>query len=78
MFDGYLLSILVWLPIIGGFLVLFSPDKGVARPLALAVSVLTFLLSIPLWTQFTVGTADMQFVELVPWIEPFKINYHLA
>lgn len=78
MFDGYLLSVLVWLPIIGGILVLFSPDKMVARPLALVVSVLTFLISLLLWTGFNAEGYTMQFVELVPWIESFKINYHLA
>ncbi len=78
MFDGYLLSILVWLPIIGGILVLFSPEKMVVRPLALVVSVLSFLISLLLWTGFNAEGYAMQFVELVPWIESFKINYHLA
>ncbi len=78
MFDGYLLSVLVWLPIIGGIAVLFAPEKRAARPLALVVSVLTFLISIPLWTGFNPQGFAMQFVELVPWIEAYKINYHLG
>ncbi len=78
MFDGYLLSVLVWLPIIGGIAVLFAPDKRVARPLALVVSVLTFMFSLPLWTGFNPVGSAMQFVELAPWIETYKINYHLA
>jgi NADH-quinone oxidoreductase subunit M len=78
MFDGYLLSVLVWLPIIGGFFVLFSPEKRVVRPLALVISILTFLLSLPLWIGFNANGFAMQFVELVPWIESFNINYHLG
>ena len=78
MFDGYLLSVLVWLPIIGGIAVLFAPEKRVARPLALVVSVLTFIFSIPLWAGFNPEGFAMQFVELAPWIETFNINYHLA
>ncbi|MCK5814112.1 MAG: NADH-quinone oxidoreductase subunit M, partial [Cocleimonas sp.] len=78
MFDGYLLSVLVWLPIIGGIAVLFAPEKRVARPLALVVSVLTFIISIPLWTGFNPTGFAMQFVELSPWIATFNINYHLA
>ena len=50
MFDGYLLSVLVWLPIIGGLIVLFTGDKVAPRPLALAVSAVTFLISLSLWT----------------------------
>ncbi len=78
MFDGYLLSVLVWLPILGGILMLFAGDNFVTRPLALIVSVLTFAISLLLWTGFNTTGYQLQFVELVPWIETFKINYHLG
>jgi len=78
MFDGYLLSVLIWLPILGGVATLFSGDKFAARPVALIVSVLTFVISILLWTGFNAEGHQMQFVELMPWIEVFKINYHLG
>ena len=78
MFDGYLLSVLIWLPIIGGVVTLFSGDKLGARPVALLVSVLTFFISILLWTGFNPQGYQMQFVEFAPWIESFKINYHLG
>ncbi len=78
--DWPILSTVIWLPILGGLLVLFSGDKapGVSRWLALAVAVLTFALSIPLWTGFDTTTAAMQFQENHPWIETFKVNYHLG
>ena len=78
--DLPILSIVVWLPIIGGLLVLGSGDKApnVSRWLALFVAVATFLLSIPLWTGFDSSTAAMQFVEKAAWIPAYHINYHLG
>ncbi|MEE9310731.1 MAG: NADH-quinone oxidoreductase subunit M [Cocleimonas sp.] len=78
MFDGYLLSVLIWLPIIGGILTLLTGDKFATRPVALIVSVLTFAISLLLWTGFNAKGYQLQFVELIPWIESFKINYHLG
>ena len=78
--DWPVLSITIWLPLIGGLLVLGSGDKSpnVTRWLALLVAVLTFLVSLPLWAGFEIGTAQMQFVESAPWIPAFDVNYHLG
>jgi NADH-quinone oxidoreductase subunit M len=79
--DLPLLSLLIWVPIIGGAWVLFGAgdrNAPAARAMALAVSVLTFLLSIPLYTGFDLGTHEMQFVEQLPWIPAFGVNYHLG
>ena len=78
--DLPLLSLVIWLPIIGGILVLFAGDKepSGARKIALVVSIATFLLSIPLYGLFDATTAQMQFVEIHPWIKEFSINYHLG
>ena len=75
-----LLSLVIWLPILGGIAVLFvgeSNPSGVRR-LALAVSVLTLLLTLPLYTGFDRGTAEMQFTEQVRWIPAIDANYHLG
>ena len=81
-----LLSTLIWLPIIGGLLVL-ATGRGPAaaegafrwdRWVALAVSILTFVISVPLYTDFDVTTWNMQFVERVPWIPVFKVEYFLG
>ncbi|MCP6658022.1 hypothetical protein NL521_29235, partial [Klebsiella pneumoniae] len=47
--------------------------------LALLVSLVTFVVSIPLVTGFQ-SNADFQFVEKMPWIAagPFQMNYHVA
>jgi NADH-quinone oxidoreductase subunit M len=76
-----LLSVAIWLPIvIGGVLLALGRDEqaNAARWLALVGSVASFLVTIPLVTRFQLGTAQMQFVELMPWIERFNVNYHLG
>ncbi|MEE8119626.1 MAG: NADH-quinone oxidoreductase subunit M [Gammaproteobacteria bacterium] len=75
-----LLSILIWLPIIGGVAVLFAGRNSdqQAKWLTLIVSVVTFVASIPLVTQFDTGTAAMQYVEFRPWINTINANYHLG
>ncbi|ANO51503.1 NADH-quinone oxidoreductase subunit M [Woeseia oceani] len=81
-----ILSILIWLPILGGIAVLAAGDDGDAdsaraggmRMLSLGVSVLTFLLSLFLYKSFDNGTAAMQFVERVPWIAAFNVEYYLG
>ncbi|MDH5436825.1 MAG: NADH-quinone oxidoreductase subunit M, partial [Gammaproteobacteria bacterium] len=80
--DLPLLSIVIWLPILGGLLVLAigSVDKSssITRLVSLFFAMLTFWLSIPLYTSFDITTASMQFVEKASWIESFKIFYHLG
>jgi NADH-quinone oxidoreductase subunit M len=77
-----LLSLLIWLPIFGGLAVLAVGRGGdnlqAVRWLSLGVSGLTFLLSIPLFTNFDRATWHMQFVEKHAWVPVFDINYHLG
>ncbi len=53
-------------------------NAPLARMLALAVAVAGFVVTIPLYTGFDVGTSAMQFVELQSWVPRFNINYHLG
>ncbi len=80
MSDLPILSLVIWLPIIGGMLVLASGDKqaNVTRWMALAVAILTFIVSLPLWSGFDTSTAQMQFVERSMWISLFNIEYYLG
>jgi NADH-quinone oxidoreductase subunit M len=76
-----LLSLAIWIPIAAGLLVLAvggDERARLQRQIALAGAVLGFLVTIPLYTQFQAGNPGMQFVQLVPWIERFQINYHLG
>ncbi len=78
--DWPLLSLAIWTPILGGILVLFAGDRepSGARKIALVVSIVTFLLTLPLYTQFNTETHLMQFVERQPWIAAFNIEYYLG
>jgi len=75
-----LLSLLIWLPIGAGVLVLLLGERNIAagRWLALAATLATLALSVPLWTSFNTGTADLQFTELLPWIPRFDAWYALG
>jgi NADH-quinone oxidoreductase subunit M len=75
------LSLAIWVPIVAGLLVLAvnrDRDAPAARWLALVGAVAGFAVTIPLYSQFTLGTAEMQFVEAVEWIPRFSVNYLLG
>ena len=76
-----LLSISIWLPIaFGALLLTLGSDQraGVVRALALVGAVTSFLVTVPLVTGFSNSTSGMQFVEKMPWIDRFNVNYHLG
>ena len=75
-----LLSLVIWLPILFGVAVLLVGDRNAfaARWMAFIGALLSFIVTIPLYTQFDLAGAGMQFEELRPWIENFKVNYHLG
>jgi len=75
-----ILSILIWLPILGGAVVIAAGAQrpSMARLLALLISAVTFLISIQLFTSFDTSTAAMQFTELRSWIPAFDIQYSLG
>ncbi len=75
--DWPLLSLLIWLPIIGGALVTMSGEAG-ARRLALVFALATFGLAIALYAGFDTTTAQMQFQELWPWLPSFNVHYALG
>ena len=81
MTDIPFLSLAVWVPIFGGLFVLATgSDRNapLARALALLVAIIGLVVTLPLYTGFDVGTSAMQFVELMPWVPRFNINYHLG
>jgi NADH-quinone oxidoreductase subunit M len=78
--NDHLLSILIWLPLLGGFVVLGLGNQraGAARWLSLAVSLATLAFSIPLYAWFKTGTAEMQFVEHTSWIPSIHADYNIG
>lgn len=85
-FSHSLLSMLIWIPILGGVLLLVIGDdgdvessrSGTMRIIALAMALLTFVISIALYKWFDNATGAMQFVERVTWIETFNVYYYLG
>jgi NADH-quinone oxidoreductase subunit M len=76
-----LLSLAIWVPILGGLLVLATgSDRNapLARGIALVSAIAGFLVTLPLYTGFDLATPSMQFVELQTWIPRFNINYYLG
>lgn len=76
-----LLSLLIWIPILGGSVVLATANlhwSSRSRLLALLTSLVTLGLCVPLYRHFDATTSAMQYVELIPWITPFNINYSLG
>jgi formate hydrogenlyase subunit 3/multisubunit Na+/H+ antiporter MnhD subunit len=78
--DWPLLSLVIWTPIVGGILVLIAGDEkpAAARKIALLFSIVTFLLSLPLYSQFNTDTHLMQFVQRDSWIPAFNIEYFVG
>src|SRR3990172_6602757 len=78
---GYpILSALIFLPAFGALsiLILERKHEAMAKWAALAFSLLTLGLSIPLYTHFDKTTYAMQFVEARKWIPAWNINYALG
>lgn len=75
------LTLSIFVPIVCGLIVLaFGRDDRAAltRNLALIGALISFFVTIPLYTGFDNTTAAMQFVEKASWIQAFAVNYHLG
>jgi len=80
-----MLSIIVFLPLVGAVLVLLAGGRGdrpdrepLVRNLALAVSLATFAATLWLWARFDPSSGDYQFVEQHAWIPAFGIQYFIG
>jgi len=80
MIATHLLSVLIWLPIIGGAVVLALGESraAVARWCSLGIAALALICSVPLYTGFNAGLFDMQFVERVHWIPTLNAQFYLG
>ena len=78
--DWPILSVLVWLPIAAGVLLLALGERRAefGRWVGLLASLATFAAAAVLWRDFDRGIAAMQFVEREPWIGAFNTWYHLG
>ena len=82
MSDWPILSLVIFVPLVGAFFVLVirGDDAIMARNakfVALWTTIGNFILSIPLWVAFDNQTASFQFVEKYTWLSE-NINYHVG
>ncbi len=75
-----ILSLVIWVPIAAGLVVLAVGDRnpGPARAIALLGAIAGLVVALPLWTHFDRAAGAFQFIELTPWISSFNVNYHLG
>ncbi len=76
-----LLSVAIWVPILGGIAVLAAGGDARAalvRRMSLIIALGVFFITVVIYAGFDPRVATMQFVALRPWISAFHINYHLG
>jgi len=82
LFSGNLTFItffpLLGIPLIIVLSLLYRDSEEPMKIGALIISILEFLISIPLYTNFKIGFAGMQFEVQTPWIQSLGISYHLG
>ena len=76
-----LLTAAIWIPIVAGVILLAVGNDQRAqlvRVVALIGALLGLLVTVPLYLGFDPASSQMQFVERMPWIETFGIEYYLG
>ena len=75
-----LISFLIWLPILGGVILLFVREghTQLIKLISYSFSILVLLLSLYLLVIFDTSSSDLQFEEKHTWISSLNIYYHLA
>jgi NADH-quinone oxidoreductase subunit M len=78
--DFPILSLITFLPLAGALGILLIPRENVRaiKTCAFAVSAADFAISLALYFTFQADSAQMQFVENVPWIPSLGVSYHLG
>ena len=75
-----LLSLILFLPLMGAALLLFIPKENgnAIRWIANLFGLVGFLISLPLWFWYGSEDAQFQFVERIPWIPSVGAEYFLG
>jgi NADH-quinone oxidoreductase subunit M len=76
----WLLTITIFFPLLGAavLLVLAPGRERMLKSVAMAASLITFVLSLGLWMQFDAATAEFQFRHQALWIESLNISYDVG
>jgi NADH-quinone oxidoreductase subunit M len=76
-----ILSLAIWMPIVFGLFILGSgsdTNKAYVRWMSLFAATLSFIITLPLVIDFDTANAGMQFVENIPWVARYDMNYLLG
>ena len=75
-----ILSAIVWTPVVALIAVLIIPGTQAAaiRVVSAIAALFTLVCTVWLWFTFDASSADFQFVERIPWIPGWGIDYHLG
>ena len=78
--HGHLLSALIFLPVLGNFVLLLLPktQESILKGVAFGFSILTFFTSLLLFIWFDGDTSGLQLVEKFSWISQFGTNYFVG
>jgi len=76
--DYPVLTVTIFLPLIGAFFIFFLKGKNLIRWVCLVTTILTFIVPFPLYKHFDKTTYKMQFVEVHSWIPSLDINYKVG
>ena len=63
---------------VGAILILFIKNNRLVKWVALSTTVLTFIVSLPIYKNFDKSTYEMQFVEIHPWVPAWNIDYKVG
>lgn len=76
-YDQWILHALIWLPLVGMFAVLASPENQ-ARKVAFGWTAALFVLSLGLWCSFDPEGSLFQLSVRIPWIEMWGVSYSVG
>ena len=78
--KNYILSLLIWLPVLGMVAIAFIPrEKENSIKIAAAITTgFQFIITLILWNGFDLQNGGMQKNEMYNWIPSFNISYHLG
>ena len=76
--TGYHLTATTFLPLVGAVLILLVGSERLARWIALAATVATLAVSVPLYRYFDKASSALQFVESRDWIPSWNIAYSMG
>jgi len=77
---AYLLTLVTFVPMVGAILLLLLPrrQERVTKLVTLGTTLVTFVVSLPVYFRFDAASADYQFVEQRAWIPSLGVTYHVG